>query len=82
MNWNKFDTLIKCTICKNLYCTDHILYNPFYDSKCSCCVKYWNICSWCKYEKLYFFLIESINKPINKPINKIQYEQELCNIFH
>jgi hypothetical protein len=69
-----FDNLeyYSCTICKNIFCEKHIIFNPFYSSKCKYCKNYWNICTWCKNEKLKIFFKK----------NKLDYEKSLCDIFH
>lgn len=62
-----------CTTCKNNLCDKHMTFNPYYTSKCNYCDNYWNICIWCKSNKLIYFFDNN---------NKLCYEKSLCKICH
>lgn len=63
-----------CTICKNNLCDKHMIFNPCITSKCKYCNKFWNICIWCRNDKLINFF--------DNDLNKICYEKSLCKIYH
>ena len=64
---------INCTICSKKYCPIHIILNEFYMKKCNYCIKYWNICAWCKNDHL----INQFNS-----FDQIIDEDILCMCFH
>ena len=63
-----------CTICKNSLCAQHMMFNPFYSSKCKYCDNHWNICIWCKTHKLKIFFENNHNE--------FEYDKSMCNIYH
>lgn len=63
-----------CSICQTNLCLTHMIFNPYYSSKCLYCNKYWNICLWCKHQ--------SMTTLFDKKNNKLLYMKSLCNIFH
>lgn len=77
---NKIDIIedcnnfLSCTICKNNLCEQHYKMNKYFTKKCDYCIKYWNICSWCKFDSMTFFY--------NNTSTRLLYEESLCNNFH